>query len=108
MSDSQTDPQPVQRYEALLEATEPLTRCDDLSALFHELAQRLKKVVPFDLMSVFLYDPADHVMRLYILQSDRPLNTGLGPDHAPSASPGGWVRQSQEPMIMRYLCHSEQ
>jgi hypothetical protein len=40
-------------------------------------------------MSVFLYDPADHVMRLHILQSDRPLNTGLRPDHAPSASPGG-------------------
>jgi hypothetical protein len=41
MSDSQADPQPVQRYEALLEAIEPLTRYDDLSALFHELAQRL-------------------------------------------------------------------
>jgi hypothetical protein len=42
------------RQEALLEALEVLTRHDDLGRLFHELAQRLRKMVDFDVISVIL------------------------------------------------------
>ncbi len=100
MSDPQADTQLVERHEALLEAIETLSRHGDLPALFHDLAVSLKKVVPFDFISVILYDPADQVMRLHILESDRPLSTGIGPDHPPADSPGGWVWQSQQPMII--------
>jgi formate hydrogenlyase transcriptional activator len=103
MSDPQADTQPVEHYEALLQAIETLTRHEDLPALFHELAARLKMVVTFDFISVMLYDPADKMMRLHIMESDRPLSTGLGPDHPPSDSPGGWVWQSQEPMVIADL-----
>jgi formate hydrogenlyase transcriptional activator len=90
----------VQHYEALLEALESLTRHDDLTRLFHELAQRLRKVVEFDFISVMLHDPAEDVMRLHVLESEQPMNIGIGPSLPPSQSPGGWVWRSQEPMVI--------
>src|SRR5271166_871374 len=100
MSDPLADTPPVEPCEALLEAIATLTRHEDLPALFHELAARLKRVVPFDFISVMLYHPADNVMRLHILEADPALSAAMGPDHPPSDSPGGWVWQSQEPMII--------
>ena len=100
MNDIQADMQPVESYEALLEAIETLTRHEDLPTLFHELAPRLKRVVPFDFISVMLYDSGLQMMRLHILESDRPLDLTMGPDHPPAESPGGLVWQSQEPMIV--------
>jgi formate hydrogenlyase transcriptional activator len=90
----------LQRYEALLEALESLTRHDDLTKLFHELAQRLRRVLEFDFISVMLHDPADDVMRLHILESEQPMSIGIGPTLPPSESPGGWVWQSQEPLVI--------
>lgn len=58
----------VQHYQALLEAIESLTRHGDPTALFHELARRLRKVLEFDLIGVILHDPAADVMRLHILE----------------------------------------
>lgn len=60
--------------EALLEAIETLTRHDESAHLFHELAQRLREVVQFDIISVMLHDPGVDLMRLHILESDRPMN----------------------------------
>jgi formate hydrogenlyase transcriptional activator len=90
----------LERFEALLEALESLTRHDDLTKLFHELAQRLRKVVEFDFISVMLHDPSENVMRLHILESEQPMNIESGPSLPPSESPGGWVWQSQEPLII--------
>jgi formate hydrogenlyase transcriptional activator len=89
----------VEHYRALLQALESITRHDDLTALFHELGQRLRKVLEFDFISVMLHDPAADVMRLHILESDQPL-IGIGPSLPPSQTPGGWVWQSQEPMLV--------
>jgi formate hydrogenlyase transcriptional activator len=90
----------VQHDQALLEALESLTRHDDLARLFHELAQRLRKVVDFDFITVMLHDSAGDVMRRHILESERPMNVGSGPDLPPDQSPGGWVWRSQEPMVV--------
>ncbi len=90
----------VPHYEALLQALEVLTRHEDLAALFHELAQRLRKVLEFDFISVMLHDPAADVMRLHILESEQPMNIGSGPSLPPARSPGGWVWQSQEPLLI--------
>src|SRR5262249_22060357 len=72
----------------------------DLTALFHELAQRLRKVLEFDFISVMLHDPAADVMRLHILESEQPMHIGSGPSLPPAQSPGGWVWQSQQPMVV--------
>jgi formate hydrogenlyase transcriptional activator len=90
----------VRRYQALLGALESLSRHEDLTALFHELAQRLRKVLEFDFISVMLHDPAADVMRLHILESEQPLHVGSGPSLPPSQSPGGLVWQSQQPMAV--------
>ncbi|HZV05732.1 MAG TPA: sigma 54-interacting transcriptional regulator [Gemmataceae bacterium] len=95
-----SEPRRLQRDEALLETLEVLSRHDDLTALFHDLAQRLRKVLEFDLLSVTLHDPAANVMRLHILESEQPMNIGSGPSLPPSHSPGGWVWQSQQPMLV--------
>jgi formate hydrogenlyase transcriptional activator len=95
-----TDPRRLHQYEALLEALETVTRHDDLHQLFHELAQRLRKVVDFDFLSVMLHDPDAGVMRLHILESEQPLNVSSGPALPPDQSPGGWVWRSQEPIII--------
>jgi formate hydrogenlyase transcriptional activator len=96
----ESEPRRLPQDEALLEALEALTRHDDLTQLFHELAERLRKVVDFDFISVMLYDPASDVMRLHILESDKPMNIGSGPALSPAQSPGGWVWRSQEPMVI--------
>jgi formate hydrogenlyase transcriptional activator len=93
-------PRRSQQDEALLETLEALTRHGDLTALFHELAQRLRKVVEFDFISVMLHDPAADVMRVHILESEQPMNIGSGPSLPPAQSPGGRVWQSQQPMVI--------
>jgi formate hydrogenlyase transcriptional activator len=91
----------VQHYQALLEALESLTRHDDLTALFHELAARLHKVLEFDFIAVILHDPAADMMRLHILEPEQPSCVdGCGPNLPPSQSPGGWVWQSQQPLMV--------
>ena len=90
----------VPHFQALLEALESLTRHDDLTALFHELAQRLRKVLEFDFISVILHDPPADVMRLHILEPEQPMQIGGGPSLPPSQSPDGWVWQSQQPMVV--------
>jgi formate hydrogenlyase transcriptional activator len=94
------EPRRLPQDEALLAALEALTRHDDLAALFHELAQRLRKLVDFDFISVLLHDPALDVMRRHILESDQPLSADDGPNLSPAHSPGGWVWRSQEPMVI--------
>jgi hypothetical protein len=90
----------LQRYEVLLGVLESITRHDDLTELFHDLAQRLRLVVPFDFITVVLYEPAENVMRLHIMESEQPQQVRLGPDTSPVESPGGWVWQAQQPMVI--------
>jgi formate hydrogenlyase transcriptional activator len=91
----------LQQYQALLEVSESITRHGDLPELFHDLARRLRRVVPFDLISVLLHDESADVMRLHVLESEQPGRVRQGPDVTPVQSPGGWVWQTQEPLIIR-------
>ena len=44
----------------------------NLSDLFHDLAERLHRLVDFSYLGVMLYDPAQHVLRLHTLESVAP------------------------------------
>lgn len=90
----------LQRYETLLGVLESITRHGDLTELFHDLAQRLRLVVPFDFITVLLHDAAENVMRLHIMESAQPQSVRLGPNTTPVESPGGWVWQTQQPMVI--------
>jgi formate hydrogenlyase transcriptional activator len=88
-----------QQFQALLEVSEAITRHGDLDELFQDLAQRLRRVVPFDFITVLLHDDARDVMRLHILTSDQP-RVRTGPDTHTLDSPGGQVWATQEPMVI--------
>jgi hypothetical protein len=55
------------RLRLLLEVSESIASHRDVTALFHDLAQRLPRVVPFDVINLVLYDPERDVMRLHAL-----------------------------------------
>src|SRR5438105_812993 len=90
----------LQQYEALLDVLESISRHGDLRELFHDLARRLRPVVPFDFITVLLHDDSAGVMRLHVLESEDPEQIRQGPDVTPLESPGGLVWQTQEPVII--------
>jgi hypothetical protein len=47
-----------ERYRALLEVPETIASHRDLSALFHDLAKTLHRLVHFEYLNLLLYDPA--------------------------------------------------
>ena len=55
-------------YRALLAVSEAIVSHRDLSALFHELAGRLQRLVRFDYLGLALHEAASQTMRLHILE----------------------------------------
>jgi formate hydrogenlyase transcriptional activator len=56
----------LQRYAALLEVAEVVSRHRVASDLFHDLAPRLQAVVPFELINFSLYDATRNLMNVYV------------------------------------------
>ena len=62
------------RYETLLEVAESIAAHRQLSTLFTDLSRLLKRLVPFDFISLTLIDPKERVVRLHILETDQPIS----------------------------------
>ena len=62
------------RYETLLEVAESIAAHRQLSTLFADLSRLLKRLVPFDFISLTLIDPKERVVRLHILETDQPVH----------------------------------
>jgi formate hydrogenlyase transcriptional activator len=88
------------QHQALLEVAEAIAQHRDLGELFHELAERLHRVVNFDYLNLILHDPARNVMRLHILESEMPRKTRLGTEFQVGETPSGWVWETQQPFIL--------
>jgi formate hydrogenlyase transcriptional activator len=88
------------QLEALLDVSEIIAQHRDLNALFHELAARLHSVVQSDFLTLVLYDPEKHVMRLHVLESRVETEKHVGREHPVDNSPSGWVWQTQQPFIV--------
>lgn len=87
------------QYRALFAVSNAIASHRDLSALFHELAARLARVVQFDALSVVLHDPATGTMRRHILEA----NDNVSPppfNLPPDEDPAGMVWQRQQPLII--------
>jgi hypothetical protein len=67
----------------LLAVSEAIVSHRDLSALFHELADRLQQVVRFDYLALFLHKAEDNTLRMHVLEPPSPT--------LPSALPVGDV-----------------
>jgi formate hydrogenlyase transcriptional activator len=61
------------RHETLLEVAESIAQHRQLSTLFADLSRCLKRLVSFDFITLTLADPAEQVVRLHILETDRPV-----------------------------------
>jgi len=76
------------RYETLLDVAESITVHRQLSTLFSDLSRLLKRLVPFDFISLTLIDAKEKVVRLHILETDRPVHdrpaTGMPFDQTPT------------------------
>jgi formate hydrogenlyase transcriptional activator len=70
------------RYETLLEVAESIAVHRQLSTLFTDLSRLLKRLVPFDFISLTLIDPKERVVRLHILETEQPVH-GTPPESTP-------------------------
>ncbi len=91
---------PEARHQALLEVAEAIAQHRDLGELFHELAERLHRVVKFEYLNLILHDPVRNVMRLHILESEKPRKYGPGSEFPVGETPSGWVWETQQPFIL--------
>ena len=90
----------AEQYQALLEVSEAIAVQRDLPSLFHDLAQRLHRVVNFEHMRLLLHDAERNVMRLHVLEVTE---TGKLPaccDLPVEESPGGWAWKTQQPLVI--------
>ncbi len=94
---------PTCAHEALLHLSESIAAHRELTPLFHELVERLPRVVTFDSLWLVLHDPASGRMRLQTLvvaggvdpaSEEWPLERPI------EEAPSGLVWQSQEPLIV--------
>ena len=90
------------RLRLLLEVSEAVASHGDLTALFRDLARRLPAIVPFEVIALFLHDPAKNVMRVHMIgtaEADRRA-AGLGAA-TPDESYSGEVFRTQQPLVVR-------
>ena len=91
----------VERYQALLEVSDVLILHRDLPGLFHDLAQRLPRVVPCDFLIFVLYDAERDLMCLSLLAARNPTLPAPLPMVMPaSEGPTGWAFEHQEPLVI--------
>ena len=86
-------------HRALLAVSEAIVLHRDLSALFHELAGRLHRVVQFDGLALVLHEAAGNIMRLHILETSEPIRLPPVMSFPVEDDPAGSVWQDQQPLI---------
>src|SRR5215470_12753441 len=84
-----------ERYQALLAVSAAIIAHRDLSALFQEMAGRLRQVVQFDRLILVLHEAATNTMRVHLLEPPEPITIDLPPEELPA----GFVWQTQQPLI---------
>ena len=88
------------QHQALLAVSEAIVSHRDLSALFHELADRLHQVVQFDYLALLLHETATNTMRRHVLETSEPLPPPAEYGIPVEGEPTGWVWQTQQPLII--------
>src|SRR6516164_1095626 len=83
------------RYRALLAVSAAIIAHRDLSALFQEMAGRLRQVVHFDHLVLVLHEAATNTMRVHLLEPPESITIDLPPEERPA----GFVWQTQQPLI---------
>ena len=87
------------RFQALLAISEAIVSHRDLSLLFHDLADQLRRVARFDYLSLVMHEAASNTMRLHLLETSESIPAGTVIVLQPEEDPAGLVWQTQEPLI---------
>ena len=94
----------LRRYEALLQMADLMVRHGSLGELFRELAQRLRSLTSFEIVTLSIHDPAHHVMVMHLFEGADFVEVQ---EAVPvEESPSGWVWKNQRPLVIRDL-HAE-
>ena len=83
------------QYQALLAVSEAIVSHGDLSALFHELAGQLRRVVRFDYLGLTLHEATSNTLRIHLLEGAEPSPVPSPPVLPLEEEPAGWVWQTQ-------------
>jgi formate hydrogenlyase transcriptional activator len=89
------------RLRLLLEVSESIASYRDLNELFHDLGQRLPRIVPFDYITLILHDPARDIMRLHVLTSPVASTIRPGLELPIDGSSSGLVWKNQIPVVVQ-------
>jgi formate hydrogenlyase transcriptional activator len=93
---------PASQQQALLEVTESIATHRDLPALFHDLIERLPRLVNFDTLWLVLHEPTRNVMRVHILETPSRAYVDFV-ERTIQDAPAGWVWERQEALIISDL-----
>jgi formate hydrogenlyase transcriptional activator len=85
----------------LMAVSEAIASNHELTALFRDLATRLPAVVPFEVIALFLHDPARNVMRVHMLGTADADRVPPGMEIPLDNSFSGLVFTSQQPLVVR-------
>jgi formate hydrogenlyase transcriptional activator len=91
---------PAEQCLTLNEVSQIIASRRNLSDLFHDLAERLHRLLDFSYLGVMLYDAPQHVLRLHTLESAAPGPLRPGAAFAVEDIPSGWVWQHQQPLVI--------
>jgi formate hydrogenlyase transcriptional activator len=90
----------------LAEVAQAVASHSDLTALFRDLARRLRAIVPFEVIALFLHDPVKNVMRLHMLGTADADRIPPGLELPVDQSYAGEVFTSQRHLVVRTM-HKE-
>jgi formate hydrogenlyase transcriptional activator len=96
-----SQPDLLQRYQALLEVSDVIHSFRNLDELFRELSQCLRRVVAFDAIAVALLDQDQQTLRLGPFETFVQQSVGVGFTVPSKAVPGGWVIENQKILRVR-------
>ena len=91
------------RLQLLVEVSESIASHRNLNDLFHDLADRLPRVVPFDYINLLLHDSAREVMRLHILVAPENSTIRPGLEFPVDGSASGLVWKTQQSLVVEEL-----
>ncbi len=92
-------PLPEAGYRALRQVSRAIAAHHDVKDLFRSLADELRPVVKFVFLRVFLYDEAQHLMRLHVSEAPGQPSAPFS-EFPPEGTAVGWVYERQEPLVI--------
>jgi formate hydrogenlyase transcriptional activator len=96
--------EPSAAHRTLLEINNAIISNLTRDALFHAIAEALRRVIPFDRTALFLHDAARDGLILSVLESSLPTTYfTVGLEMRPGESHVGWVFKEQKVLLRRNL-----